>query len=67
MDLLKKKKKKLLLIYASTDKTIDDSKQAFQPNDNQNDFKNTNENLTEETNAMATTVMEGTNQKQSAI
>ena len=61
MDLLEGKKKKVLLIYASTDKTFDESMQVFLPNDNQHDFENSDEISTEATNVMATTPMPGTN------
>ena len=62
IDFLEEKKKELLLIHASTNKTFNESMQAFQPNDYQNDFENTNNILKEETNVMATPFMEGTNQ-----
>ena len=62
MDLLEEKKKELFLIHASTNKIFNKSMQAFQPNDNLNDFKNTEEVLTEEKNVMTARIMEGTNQ-----
>jgi len=62
MDGFAREKKELFLIYAITNKTFDESMQAFQPNDNLNDFENTDEILTEEVNVMVGTVMEGTNQ-----
>ena len=62
MNLLEEKKKELYLIHASTNKTIDELMHAFQPNDYQNDFENSDEILTEATKVMATTIMEGTNQ-----